>query len=112
MAEKNARKAGVDGYIHFQEEDFFESSGEKGEGLLVINPPYGERLEQEDITGFYREIGSRLKHFYEGFNAWVISGNLQALKYIGLKTSKKVPLFNGPKECKLHKYELYKGSRK
>lgn len=112
IAIKNADRAKVSQNIDFLTEDFFESSGPDEGGFLIMNPPYGERLTEDDIIHFYKEIGTRLKHFYEGFEAWVISGNMQALKFVGLKTSRKIPLFNGPMPCKLHKYELYKGSRK
>ena len=112
IALKNADRAKASQHIDFLTEDFFESSSPGEAGFLIMNPPYGERLTEDDIIHFYREIGTRLKHFYEGYEAWVISGNMEALKHLGLKTSRKIPLFNGPMPCKLHKYELYKGSRK
>ncbi len=112
IALKNAMRAKVGQFITFKEEDFFESSADNESGLLILNPPYGERLEQERILDFYREIGTRLKHFYEGYEAWIISANKEALKMFGLKPSKKIQLYNGQLECRLQKYELYKGSRK
>ncbi len=112
IAKANAERAKVDQYITFEKKDFLQSAAQEENGLLIMNPPYGERLEQEEIVDFYREIGTRMKHFYEGYEAWIISSNMQALKQVGLRTSKKTLLFNGPLECKLHKYEMYKGSRK
>ena len=79
---------------------------------IVINPPYGERLEIKDIDGLYKEIGDELKNKYSGSDAWILSGNFQALKNIGLRTSKKITLYNGALECKFQKYEMYKGSKK
>ncbi len=112
IAKANAERGRVESFISFEQKDFLLSEAENESGVLIMNPPYGERLEQEGINSFYAEIGSRLKHFYEGYEAWIISSNMQALKHIGLRTSKKVPLFNGALECKLHKYEMYKGSKK
>jgi len=112
IAQANAGRARVEEFIQFEKQDFLQSAADNTAGLLVMNPPYGERLEQDEIVDFYGEIGSRLKHFYEGYEAWIISANMQALKHVGLRTSRKIPLFNGALECKLHKYELYKGSRK
>ena len=112
IAKQNAERAGVGDLVKFSVADFFETGGGKDQGLIVMNPPYGERLDQEDILDFYEEIGTHLKHYYEGYTAWIISGNLPAIKNVGLKTSRKIPLLNGMIKCKLHKFELYKGSKK
>ncbi len=112
IAIANANRAGVRRMISFENHDFFQSSFDGGHGLVVLNPPYGERLQVEEIVDFYREMGSRLKHFYHGCDAWIISSNYEALKHFGLKTSKKIKLFNGSLECRLQKYELYLGSRR
>jgi putative N6-adenine-specific DNA methylase len=72
-----------------------------------MNPPYDQRLEQDDVNSFYKAIGDTLKQQYKGWTAGIFSGNMEALKNVGLKTSKKHPLFNGPLESKLHLYELY-----
>lgn len=112
-ATSNARRAGVIDYIQFVQSDFLKSEG-LGEGeTVVINPPYGERLDKEEnMPAFYNEIGSRLKHFYPGAKAWVLSSNFKALKSFGLKPTRKIKLFNGKLECRLCSYELYIGSRK
>lgn len=81
-------------------------------GLLMMNPPYDERLAEENIKELYGNIGTRMKHFYAGYEAWIISANFGALKNVGLRPSKKIPLFNGPLECKFQKYEMYEGSKK
>ena len=112
IAKENAMRAEVDGFIAFKKADFFTSKKHADTGLIVMNPPYGERLEKEEIENFYREIGTQLKHQYEGWGAAIISGNIQALKRLGLRPSKKWPLFNGAIECRLCKYELFKGKRK
>ncbi len=112
IAFANAKRAGVTNHITFDTIDFFHTSHDTGKGLVVMNPPYGERLQINEITNFYQDIGSRLKHFYQGCDAWIISANYEALKNFGLRTSKKIKLYNGPLECRLQKYELYQGSKK
>lgn len=109
----NAEKAGLQDIIEFDRKDFFKPDT-KSEGLfLVMNPPYGERLEdQADMIEFYKNIGNTLKSSYQGSKAWVLSGNLEAIKKLGLHPSKKIKLFNGPIECKLECFEMYLGSKK
>jgi len=112
IAFSNAKRAGVSELITFDSIDFFHTSHSTGQGLVVMNPPYGERLQVNEITNFYQDIGSRLKHYYQGCDAWIISANYEALKNFGLRTSRKIKLYNGPLECRLQKYELYMGSKK
>lgn len=80
-------------------------------GVLITNPPYDERLKEDEIEAFYKMIGDRLKQAFAGYEAWLISSNQEALKHIGLRPSQKMTLFNGSLECKFQKYELYEGSR-
>ena len=112
MAVKNAERAGVRELIEFKKQDFLQSEAPSDSGVVVMNPPYGERIEVEEIKTFYGEIGTRLKHHYAGYDAWIISSDIQALKFVGLRPSRKVPLYNGSLECRLHKFELYQGSKK
>ena len=92
--------------------DFFELEKPIEDGLLIMNPPYDVRLKNINIEEFYENIGSRLKHFWENYDAWVFSGNFSALKKLGLKPNKKIILFNGPLECKLIHLPIYRGSKK
>ena len=78
---------------------------------MIFNPPYGERLTI-DTNAFYRKIGDTLKHNYPNSTAWLITSDIQALKSVGLRTSKRIPLKNGDLDCRYVKYELYEGSRK
>ena len=113
IATHNAERAGVDKYVVFENIDFLRSDEKNDDVHIVMNPPYGERLNEEDeMVPFYKEIGSKLKHFYMGCDAWIISGNLEAIKFIGLKPSRKIKLFNGPIECRLHYFQMYQGSKK
>ena len=84
------------------------------EGVLVmINPPYGERLSQDkDVLRLYQEMGTALKHQFSGATAWVISSNEEALKCIGLRPAKRIHLINGDLDCLFNQYVLFKGDRK
>ena len=110
IASKNANEAGVGSLIDFKISDFkvLEPASEKP--FLLFNPPYGERLTQDD-TNFYGMIGERLKHHYTNATVWIIS-TPQCLKSIGLRPSRKIPILNGSLECSFRKYELYSGSKK
>lgn len=81
-------------------------------GVMITNPPYGERLRSEDIIKLYQSIGDGLKQHYTGYHAWIISSHFEALKFIGLRPSRKISLFNGPLECKFVNFQLYEGSKK
>ena len=111
-AKDNIRNANLDDYISIIQGDFFESIKENTGPLhMVFNPPYGERLNIE-LERFYREIGDTLKNNYPNTNAWFITANLEALKFVGLRPSRKIKLFNGSLEARLVKYEMYEGSKK
>lgn len=112
IAKENITLAGLDKNIIISVKPFSESKPPEGEGTLIINPPYGERMKEDDIIEFYKMIGDTLKQNYTGYDAWIISSNKEALKYLGLRTSKKLSLQNGPLEVKFHKYEMYQGSKK
>lgn len=110
MARQNAERAGVIKWIDFKRQDFLQSEAPGRQGVVVMNPPYGERLAVEQIKAFYSDIGTHLKRHYAGYDAWIISSDIQALKLVGLRPSRKVQLFNGSLECRLCKFELYEGS--
>jgi putative N6-adenine-specific DNA methylase len=112
IAKSNAENAKVGKYIQYKQMDFLDSDIKASNSVILLNPPYGERLkEREEIIPFYQQIGTQLKHHYENCEAWIISGNIEALKFIGLRPSRKIRLFNGPIECKLQKYELFRGKK-
>ncbi len=111
-AKANAKRAGVDADINFEVKDIRHQDPPPPPGILIINPPYGERISVEDIEKLYGEVGDSFKKNYDGYNAYVFTGNIKAAKKIGLRTSQKIKLFNGPIECRLLKFEMYTGSRK
>lgn len=113
IARANATRAGLDEDIRLSNKRFEEVKPPQGvNGLVVMNPPYGERLPIEEIGPFYKQIGDKLKQDFEGYTAWIISSNVAALKKVGLAASQRLTLFNGPLECKYYKFELYKGSKR
>ena len=111
-AKDNILNANLEDYVSISQADFFDSKKlNSGPLHMVFNPPYGERLNIE-LERFYREIGDTLKNNYPNTNAWFITANLEALKFVGLRPSRKIKLFNGSLEARLVKYEMYEGSKK
>ncbi|HLG04405.1 MAG TPA: methyltransferase, partial [Bacteroidia bacterium] len=112
IAQENILRAKVEDVIKTIHADFFEWIPPEGTGMLIMNPPYGERLDTDDSLAFYKQIGATLKKNYNGYDAWLISSNIEAIHEIGLRPSRKITLFNGPLECRLLKYEMYAGTKK
>ena len=111
-AKANIKNAHLDEFISIQHEDFFKTQKAGEQKLhMVFNPPYGERLDINMET-FYKDIGDTLKQGYPGTDAWFITSNLDALKYVGLRPSRKIHLFNAKLESRLVKYVMYEGSKK
>lgn len=111
-AKDNIKNANLDEYVTVKQANFFETEKTtEGPLHLVFNPPYGERLDI-DMERFYREIGDTLKQSYPNTNAWFITANLEALKFVGLRPSRKIKLFNGKLEARFVKYEMYAGSKR
>ena len=113
-AKKNAENAHLDEYISVRHEDFFKTQKPSGGKLhMLFNPPYGERINKEmDIDGFYKEIGDALKQNYANTDAWLVTSNMEALKNVGLRPSRRIKVFNAKLESKLVKYEMYEGSKR
>ncbi len=112
MATANAKRAAVQNDVVLQRSEFSKLTPPPGPGVLVINPPYGERLYVADIETLYTSIGDVLKQQYDGYNAFIFTANGTAAKHIGLRTSRRIKLYNPPHECRLLKFEMYQGSRK
>ena len=109
---ENVKNAHLEEFIYVKHEDFFKKQkGGENHLHMLFNPPYGERLDL-DMEAFYGNIGSTLKHKYAGTTAWFITSNLQALKHIGLRTSRKIKLYNAKLEARLVRYDMYSGSKK
>jgi putative N6-adenine-specific DNA methylase len=108
-AQTNARRGLVFNKIIFQTCDFKDLSITANNATIMINPPYGERLKHENIDELYAMIGERLKHRFAGNSAWILSASRENFKNIGLKTSKKIELYNGSLECRFNNYKLFSG---
>lgn len=111
-AQDNVVNANLDEFIGVHHVNFFNSKKEVfGKTTILFNPPYGERLNI-DTEEFYKKIGDTLKHGYPDSTVWFITSDLQALKHVGLRTSKRIPLKNGDLDCRLVRYDMYAGTRK
>lgn len=111
-ANLNIRAAGLSKDITIQQADFknFEKPAEKS--LLIMNPPYGERISTPNLMATYKMIGERLKHQFAGNEAWVLSYREECFEQIGLKPSIKIPVYNGSLECEFRKYTIFDGKMK
>ncbi|NVN93212.1 MAG: methyltransferase [Desulfuromonadales bacterium] len=108
LARRNAATAGFEAQLHFFHSSLEEFKPEGEGGVVIINPPYGKRMgEEEELKELYCRIGDIMKQRCQGWTGYVLTGNLELAKYIGLKASRRFVLFNGPIECRLLKYELY-----
>ena len=112
IATHNIKAAGVSKDVTLKLQPFQQFEQPQEKSIIVINPPYGERISTNDLLGLYQMIGERLKHAFVGNEAWVLSYREECFDQIGLKPSKKVPLFNGALECEFRKYEIFDGKYK
>lgn len=115
LARQNVSAAGLDDCIRLAVRDARDAAppADQPPGLLITNPPYGERLGDEaEMATLYASFGDALKTRFQGWEAYVLSGNLEAAKRIGLRPAGRLPLYNGPIECRFLKFELYEGSRR
>ena len=110
-AQTNARRALVFNKIKFQVSDFKDLKIDFNNGVIIINPPYGERLKEKDINDLYGMVGERLKHQFAGNSAWILSSSMESFKYVGLKPEVRMDLFNGSLKCKFNNYKLFSGKR-
>lgn len=111
-AKENIKNANLTEFIGVHHVNFFNSVKEVfGPTTILFNPPYGERLDI-DVVEFYKNIGNTLKHGYPDSTVWFITSDMEALKHVGLRTSRKIPIKNGDLDCKFVRYDMYSGSRK
>jgi putative N6-adenine-specific DNA methylase len=112
-AKKNAMTAGVDRWIDFGVCHFAETPIPNGNGVVVLNPEYGERMgEIEALKTLYKEIGDFLKRRCQGYRGYIFTGNKDLAKRVGLRPRRKILFFNSNIECRLLEYELYEGSKR
>lgn len=112
IATKNIKSAGLSEMIDVEVKPLSHWTEAPQDGVLVTNPPYGERIKTDDMEGLYKLIGSKLKNVFKGYHAWVIGYNRDYFDAIGLAASQKIPLYNGQLECELREYIIFEGDMK
>ena len=110
IARENLAAAGIENAIQLKQMDILDGSPPEPPGVVVMNPPYGERLAEVDLPAFYPRMGDALKQRYAGWTAYILSADMLLPKLIGLKASRRTPLFNGALECRLFEYKVIAGS--
>ena len=108
IAKQNAMRAGVDHVIEFKSESVATVQAPCEKGLIVVNPPYGTRIGDEDnLRDVYRDMGFTLKHRFPGWTAWVLSGNKDLIADMKLKASQRRPVYNSNLECRFLRYDMF-----
>lgn len=104
----NAQDCGLENYIQLKQAQLSDIEPPASQGILLCNPPYGKRVgKAEELGDLYQQLGNIFKQRFKGWNAFVLSGNKELTKRIGLRTAQRIPLYNGSIPCTLLKYELY-----
>ncbi|NOX46381.1 MAG: class I SAM-dependent RNA methyltransferase [Chlorobi bacterium] len=111
VARQNVRSANLEKQVKLWLGYVEDSEPPEGKGVMITNPPYGERIKVDDINKLYKGIGDNLKKNYAGYSAWIFSSDENALRQVGLKPSKKIKLYNGPIETSFCKYEIFEGRK-
>jgi len=112
IAKDNVSSAKLNNTISLRTSFLDDLEPVEGGGIMIMNPPYGERIKTDDIIQLYKGIGDALKQNFVGYNAWIISSHQEALKFVGLRPSRNITVYNGQLECKFAKFEVYQGSKK
>lgn len=111
-AQKNIRNASLMKHINLKVLPFQQFAEAPRPGIMVTNPPYGERISQRDLTGLYSMIGERMKHVFTNYKVWILSYKEECFDYLGLHPDIKIKLMNGPLECEYRCYEIFEGKNK
>lgn len=109
-ARENIKALPLGKTISFEIKDYNDQIAPEGKGVLICNPPYGERLEMDELDELYQGLGNFFKRKMQGYNCWVLSSNFDALKRIELKPSQKIQVYNGSLSCDFRKFEIFSGS--
>lgn len=108
QAKQNAKTSQIEKYIHFQQTELAQLEPPTDNGILICNPPYGKRLgNAQELGAFYKLLGDVFKQRFKGWTAYVLSGNRELAKQIGLRTARRMSVYNGSIPCVFWKYELY-----
>ena len=111
-ARENVKKMKLEHIIKLSIESFEDVNIERVPVHVIINPPYGERLKEQNVENFYKSVGNKLKKCFVYSVAWVITPNKEAMKFFGLHSTRKIRVFNAALECTFYKFEIYEGSKK
>ena len=111
-AKENVKLAKVDDIVTIRNCDMKDFEVPHGRGVVIINPPYGERMVKDNIEELYKMMGDTFKQKFAGYNCWILSSNMDAFKHVGLRPTRKIALFNGQLECRFMKFEIYEGTKK
>jgi putative N6-adenine-specific DNA methylase len=111
-AKNNSKAAGVEDMVKLNQADFFAMDKPYERGIIIMNPPYGERLKTESVAELFKSIGDKFKKTFDNYDAWIIAPKDDAIKSVGLRPSRKISVYNGAIECKFQKYEMYTGTKK
>ena len=112
ISRDNIKITGLDRIIRIEQKPFADAKPPAPQGMIITNPPYGQRIGVEDPVGFYKHVGDVLKNKFAGYTAWFLSGDLENLKFVGLRPSRRIKIFNGPLECRFARFDIYPGSKK
>ena len=112
IASRNIKSAGVARYIDLQVKPLSQWISAPADGVLITNPPYGERISADDMEGLYEMLGNKLKNVFKGYHAWIIGYRKEYFDMIHLSPSVKIPILNGALECELREYEIFDGDYK
>ena len=113
-AKENVKRSKTEDMIKIRCADFLESDAPPvvGSPILLMNPPYGERMDKDDVVELYHLVGDTFKKKYAGYDCWIISSNQEAMKNVGLSTSKRLTVYNGQLECRFFRYSMYTGTKR
>ncbi len=112
IAGKNIKNASISRYVELELRPIQRIEQAPENGMLITNPPYGERIKPDDLMALYENIGERLKHAFTGYDAWILSYREDCFDKIGLRHSARIELMNGPLDCEFRKYEIFRGKMK
>lgn len=112
IATENVKSAGVARYVSLEVKPLSQWKEAPEGGVLVTNPPYGERISSDDMDGLYALLGTKLKQVFTGYHAWIIGYHEEYFQKIGLAPSSREPIFNGALECELREYVIFEGDYK
>jgi 23S rRNA (guanine2445-N2)-methyltransferase / 23S rRNA (guanine2069-N7)-methyltransferase len=113
IALANLERAGLAGKVHVEKRELGALEAIEPRGILVVNPPYGERLgEEQELKPLYKQMGDLFKQRMSGWDCFILTSSPELAKSVGLRPSRRIPLFNGALECRLLKFEMYAGTHK